>query len=297
MISSFCKRFLPLTVLCYSLSGCFMVYTTRHLPVPKAPTLVRTVTPEDLVARLNERWKQMETLSATVEISATTLEAKKGEAQDYTSFPANILIRKPGMLRVLGRAPVVRTKVFDMASDGNSFTIYIPSKSKAYKGSNTLNKKSDDPMLNMRPGFFMDALVVRGLEPDDLYTVTTESETIEDPAKKHLFQVPEYTLSIMRHKEGSHQLTPVRVITFHREDLLPYEQDIYDAEGNLETHVSYANYQETGNGLYPTVVSIKRPIEGKQLVLTVDKVTVNMTLSDDQFSVKVPDGTEVKTLE
>ncbi|WP_420238018.1 hypothetical protein ACOBR2_20910 [Telmatobacter bradus] len=274
-----------------------MVYTTRHLPVPKQPTSVQTVTAEELVARLNERWKQMDTLSATVEVSATTLEAKKGEAKDYTTFPANILIRRPGMLRVYGRVPVVRTKMFDMASDGSNFTIYIPSKSKAYKGSNLLHKKSEDPMLNLRPGFFLDALVVRGLDPDDYYTVTTESETIEDPAKKHLFQVPEYTLSIMHHKEGSRQLTPVRVITFHREDLLPYEQDIYDAEGNLETHVSYAGYQDTGNGLYPTIVTIKRPIEGKQLVLSVDKVTVNMSLSDDQFTVKVPDGTDVQTLE
>jgi outer membrane lipoprotein-sorting protein len=297
MIFSLCKRLVPLSMLCCSLSGCFMVYTTRHLPVPKPPTSVQTVTAEELVARLNDRWKQMDTLSATVEISATTLEVKKGEAKDYTTFPANILIRKPGMLRVYGRAPVVRTKIFDMASDGNSFTIYIPSKSKAYKGLNVLKKKLEDPMLNLRPGFFLDALVVRGLEPDDYYTVTTESETIEDPAKKHLFQVPEYTLSIMRRKEGSRQLTPVRVITFHREDLLPYEQDIYDAEGNLETHVSYAGYQDTGNGLYPTIVTIKRPIEGKQVTLSVDKVTVNMSLSDDQFTVKVPDGTEVQTLE
>jgi hypothetical protein len=92
-------------------------------------------------------------------------------------------------------------------------------------------------------------------------------------------------------------MTPVRVITFHRDDLLPYEQDIYDADGTLETHVSYAGYQPSGSGLYPSVVTIRRPIEDKQIVLLVDKVTVNMTLSDDQFSVKVPEGTLIQNME
>jgi len=297
MMASFAKKLLPLSALCCCLSGCFFISTTRHLPVPKAPSLVQAVSAEELVNRLNERWRAMDTLSATVEIAATSIETKKGEAKDYTVFPANILIRKPGKLRILGRVPVVRTKMFDMASDGNRFTLYIPTKSIAYKGSTTLKKKSEDSLLNLRPDFFLDALVVRGLDADDLYSVTTDFETVEDAQKKHLFQVPEYTLSIMRRKEGSARLTPVRVITFHREDLLPYEQDIYDADGNLETHVSYAGYQESGSGLYPSIVSIKRPMDGKQMVLTVDKITLNNALTDDQFAVKFPTDTKVQELE
>jgi hypothetical protein len=60
---------------------------------------------------------------------------------------------------------------------------------------------------NLRPGFFLDAMVVRGLAPDDLYSVVTDSETVEDAARKHLFTVPEYILSISRRKPGSQQLT------------------------------------------------------------------------------------------
>ena len=37
----------------------------------------------------------------------------------------------------------------------------------------------------MRPGFFLDAMVVRGLEPDDFYSVTADTETVEDAARKH----------------------------------------------------------------------------------------------------------------
>ena len=46
-------------------------------------------------------------------------------------------------------------------------------------------------------------------------------------------------------------LTPRRMVTFHREDLLPYEQDLYDSEGNLETHVTYAGYREAGTDNVP----------------------------------------------
>ena len=38
----------------------------------------------------------------------------------------------------------------------------------AFKGSNAVKKKSANQLENLRPGFFLDAMVVRGLEPDDL---------------------------------------------------------------------------------------------------------------------------------
>ena len=283
--------------LCTGLSGCWVVSTTRHLPVPKAPTNVHTVSPDELVARLNQRWSSLRTLTVSVEVQATTLKTKEGVARDYTSFPANILLRTPRMLRVYGRYPVVHTEMFDMSSDGDSFTMYIPLQNKAYHGPAILHKKNDNPLLNMRPGFFIDALAVRGLDPTDLYAVTADTETVEDTTRKHLYSVPEYVLSITRPKPGTHQLIPVRVITFHRDDLLPYEQDIYDADGNLETHVSYQGYQDFDSGLYPSIVTIRRPLEEKQIILTVEKVTVNMVLSDDQFSAKVPSGTQIQNVE
>ncbi|MDR3792761.1 MAG: hypothetical protein P4L03_05195 [Terracidiphilus sp.] len=295
-LSSVAKLLAP-AVLCSGLSGCWVVSTTRHLPVPKAPTITQTLTPGELVAQLNQRWKNLQTLTATVEVQATSLKTKEGVARDYTTFPANILLRTPHMLRVYGRWPVVHTEMFDMSSDGKTFTMYDAYRGKAYRGPAILSKKNENALLNMRPGFFIDALAVRGLEPDDLYAVTAETDTLEDTKRKHLFTVPEYVVSITRLKPGTHQLIPVRVITIHRDDLLPYEQDIYDADGNLETSVSYAGYQDLGSGLYPTTVTIRRPLEEKQIVLTFDKVTVNMSLNDDQFAAKVPSGTQIQNVE
>ena len=279
------------------LSGCFVISTTRHLPVPKAPAITQTVTPDELVKQLNDRWNSMDSMTAKVEILTSVLKTKEGLAKDYTHVDGIIVMRKPEQLRLLGRAPVVGITLFDMASDGKKFTLYIPSKNIAYKGPATLKKKSDIQYENMRPGFFLDALAVRGLEADDFYSVTTDSETVEDTAKKHLFFVQEYILSITKHIPGSHRDQPVRVITFHREDMLPYEQDLYDCEGNLETHVTYRDYQDFGSGLYPSTVTIKRPLEDSQIVLLVEKVSKNVPVAEDQFVVNVPDGTTIKSLE
>jgi outer membrane lipoprotein-sorting protein len=280
------------------LSGC--VWTTRKLPVPRPPSIVQTVTPEELVAQLNQRWAALESLNASVEIQASVLKSKEGVAKDYTSIRGIILLLKPEMLRVYGRVPVIGTRAFDMVSDGKDFTLWIPSKNMAFKGANTVNKKAANPLENLRPGFFLDAIIVQGLEPDDLYSVVADSETVEDAARKHLFTVPEYILSISRHKLASNQLTPVRVITFHREDLLPYEQDLYDAEGNLETQVTYSAYQYFGGSKYPSTVVIKRPLEDIQVVLTIDKVVENPKnppLTRDEFVLKLTEGTQIQRLE
>ena len=279
------------------LSGCGFMWTTRKLPVPKAPALVQTVTPDELVSQVNQRWAALDSLNATVEIQASVLKRKEGTAKDYTTFRGHILMRKPEMLRVLGQVPVLGTRLFDMAGDGESFTVFIPSKNLAIKGPDTMSKKSANQLENLRPGFFRDAMMVRGLKPDDLYSVVADSETVEDTARKHLFLVPEYVLSISRPKPGTNQLTPVRVITFRRDDLMPAQQDIYDSEGNLETIVDYANYQDFDSVKYPSTIIIKLPLQDYQIVLTVESVKENMALTDDQFHFKIPDGTKIKNLE
>jgi hypothetical protein len=165
------------------------------------------------------------------------------------------------------------------------------------KGPNTLTKKSANDFENMRPAFFFDAMAVRGLTADELYSVTSDTETVEDPQKKHLLTKSEYVLSIMRTLKDSRQLTPVRVVTFDRSDLLPYQQDVYGADGNLETQVFYSNYSEFGDVKYPGTITIKRPQESYGIVLTVLTVTENQQLENSEFVVDIPGGTMVKNLE
>jgi len=290
-----CGAALALPIL---LAGCSLIPTTRHLPLPRPASNVKSATPQELVNEVNQRWDALNTLTATVEIQATEIKTSEG-VQTETSFPscrAQILMRKPKMLRVYGRVPVIGTELFDMASDGSRFTLYIKPKNLAIEGSNTVKDKDPNPLLNLRPDFFLDAITVRGLQPDEEFMVVHDTETIEDAAKKHLYTEPEYVLSVMRPKKGN-EITPVRVITFHRDDMLPYDQDVYDSDGNLETQVTYSNYTEFTAGRYPSRITIKRPKEGIQFVLTVDDVKENtMDLPDSQFQVKIPEDATIRQL-
>lgn len=280
------------------LSGCSLLPTTRKLPIPKAPTITQTVPPDELVAQLNQRWAALDTITAKIEIQLSVLKTKEGLTTDYTNFGGLIYIRKPEMLRVYGRLPVIGSEMFDMVGDGSNFTLYIPHYSKVYKGTYTVKKRSASLVESMRPGFFFDALVVRGVEPDDEYMVTADTITVEDAARKHLYSVPQYKLSVMRRKAGSHELEPRRVIYFHRDDLLPYEQDIYDGDGNLETQVTYGPYRTFDTNKYPSTITIMRPLDEFQIVITVDSLKQNQPLDEDGFQIKnIPPGTPVQNLE
>jgi hypothetical protein len=273
-------------------TGCSLFPTTRKLPVPKAPTITQTISPEDLVARLNKRWNSTNTLTAKVEFRASVTKSKEGIATDYPSVEGHILMRKPESLRVVGQ--LIGISVFDMASDGNCFNLSIPHEDKVIKGCGPATVKSKNTWENLRPGFFFDAMLVRGLESDDRYSVTSETNIVEDPAKKHLFSVPEYVLHVTRYKTGSQKELTERVVYFHRDDLLPSEQDIYDAGGTLETQVIYTNYQDFESGSFPATVMIKRLPEDIQIVLTVEDVHENQSLPDEQFVVPIPKGSKIQ---
>ena len=286
-----CAAALVLSVL---LSGCsYLIPTKRHLPVPKVPANVQMATPQELVDQINQRWDSLNTLTVVVEIYATQLQTSQGLEKDFPSCHGAIVLSKPKMLRVAGT--YFGVKIFDMASDGNRFTLVIPSKNTAIVGTNTVTEKSSNQLENLRPEFFLDAVAVRGLDPDNEYMVTSDSETVGDAANKHLFTEPEYVLSVMRRK-NDHENLPVRTITFHRDDMMPYDQYVYNSDGELETQIFYSNYTQFSAGKYPSKIIIKRPQEGIQIALSVERVNENVDLPPSEFEVKIPEGTTVKTL-
>jgi hypothetical protein len=274
-----------------SMTGCASWFVSkRKLPIPVAPPSVQTATADDLAARLNDQWAKFQSLTATVDIRASHLKAKEGEATDYPTFHANLLLRKPEMIRVLGHLPVLQTKMFDLASDGTRFTLVIFPKSIYFQDLNARKGNSPNWYENLRPGPLFDAMVVRGLDKDDLYSVISQTVTIEDTANKRLLAEPEYVLNIQRLKPNSQELYPVRVIHIHREDLMPYEQDLYDDKGSLETQVIYGPYKDFDGAKYPSTITLKRPQEEYQLIMTVQSFNANPPLTDDQFHEDIPEG-------
>ena len=95
---------------------------------------------------------------------------------------------------------------------------------------------------------------------------------------------------MVRRKAGSQELIPERVIHFDRTTLLPSGVDIYDEAGELQTQAVYGPYANFGDQRYPATITIRRPVEEYQIVLSIQQLTVDQPLADDQFEVKIPDG-------
>jgi hypothetical protein len=278
------------------LTGCLS--HTRSLQKPRLAGTVLNADAVQLVEAVNRRYDEVNSLTATVDFAASVGGAHAGKQTDFTSFHGYILFRKPQMLRVIGLVPVLRTNAFDLASNGQTFTLVIPHYNKAIEGSNAVTTRAANPFENLRPDVFLDSILIRSISPDWIVSLT-HSTKLEEQTKQ-LIETPQYDLTVLKpgNQSSSADLPqvdqPLRVIHFSRIDLLPIEQDIYNADGDLETQVIYGPYQDFNGTQFPATITINRLLDEYKITLMVEKVTLNQPLADDQFENKVPAGYKVE---
>jgi hypothetical protein len=281
------------------LSGCLYHTHKVEKTTLAGPALDASVA--QLVNGVNDRYAAINSLTATVDFQATTGGARQGKQTDITPFHGYILLRKPAMLRVLALLPVVRTHAFDLASDGKTFKLVIPPKSRAIVGRNTVSKPSTNSLENLRPDIFLDSVLVKAVEPDRLVYLTSTSEIRRQDKK--LMEIPEYDLHIGEEEPPADThlqvkvIKPTRVIRFSRLTLLPSGQDIYGDDGGVETHVTYGPYRQFGSAHMPSSIVIERPRESYRITITVQKVLINQPLPDKQFELQIPSDYKVQTLQ
>jgi outer membrane lipoprotein-sorting protein len=278
-----------------ALTGCFV--HVRRVPRARMPKTILTSNAEQLSSLINERYSQIHAMSAQVSFQLTEGGIMKGKEKTYASFSGYVLMRKPGDIRVIGFLPVIHSQAFDMASDGKTFTMIVPPKNKAFEGPNKVTEQSKKPLENLRPYIFFDSLLIQSIAPDDLVTLTADTKTIITPKKKHIDILPEYLLTILRRKsKDSNVLVPERVIHFDRSTLEPYEEDIYDPQGSVETEATFGPLKTFDGIEFPSSITIKRPLQEYQILVTFQNIHFNLHLTDDQFHVKIPHGMTVEKL-
>lgn len=286
---------LALLCLLPGLSGC--VRRTHTVMKTQPPPQVLSSTLAQLVEATTHRYDSIQTLVATVYIVASTGGGQQGKVVTYTSFPGHILLRKPEDLRVLLLVPVAHVTALDMATDGKTFTLVIPSKNRAITGSNEVTTPSKNPLENLRPQVFTDSMLIRSAGPGEEVSMVSDSHVYQpDPSKKLLIDEPEYDLGIYRHGDTPGELKTLRVIHVGRATLLPFQQDIYDNTGRLVTVAKYEKYQMFGTTQFPSIITIQRPLDQLELKVTISKLTVNETLENDQFQVTIPPNAQVQHL-
>ena len=185
----------------------------------------------------------------------------------------------------------------DMVSNGKNFELASPIKSKFYVGSNQQPvKPSPQPLENLRPQHISDALLLKPIEEGkEIAVLETTTEVVKDPKTHKDVEQLAYTVLVVDKDSTGHYLS--RRIVFSRTDLLPHEQSIYDRQGRLVTFVRYENFSEYSGISLPAIVSIQRPIEGYGITISMVKLDVNVPLTDEQFVLTQPPGSQVINLD
>jgi hypothetical protein len=242
---------------------------------------------DDLLAKIRRQQEAIQTLDGTVEIEPSVRSAQKAEIVHYRDVRAFLLVRKPGFLRMIGQYPVVRNTAFDLASDGEHFGLYIPSKNRFITGNSRGGRRRESALENLRPQHILDALLWRAPEPD------REEAALEVATEG---QKSYYVVHVLRRLEAGHLLL-ARKLWFERVGLTLERLQVFDEQGEVATDARYSDYAEFSEISYPQQIVLDRPQDDYGLILTVSQLRFNQPLGDDKFELERPAGAELIDLE
>src|SRR5262249_45346076 len=133
-------------------------------------------------------------------------------------------------IRMIGQAPVIGKTVFDMARDGETFRVSIPTKNKFIVGSTAMTRTSEKPIENLRPQHLVDAL---------LWPVVRKAEAVLFEEFNDANSLS-FVLTVLR---GGYQTEILRKIWFDRADLQVSRIQTYGPRGTLLSDARFADWR------------------------------------------------------
>jgi hypothetical protein len=266
---------------------------TGHTVVSQRP-VAKDATREELLEAYNLIARGTKTLNATVEMKPIAGSQYSGVIDEYHEVKAFLLATRPALIRVIGQAPVIGTTVFDMASDGETFRVLIPSKKKFLVGPVAVERISSKPIENLRPQHLLDALLWPEIHKAESVTL----REFNDENARY------YILTVLR---GGYQVEVLREIWFDRSTLQVARLQNFGPKGLLLSDVRVADWQPADNApgpngvatpsnatpSFPRTIRIERPHDDYKLDLQVTKVTVNEEIPAERFKLEQPAGMEL----
>jgi outer membrane lipoprotein-sorting protein len=272
---------------------------TRAVEKHRRADVVLSAPLDQLLQRVDDQYNSIQSMTAFVQVSTSTGGSLQGEVKESINFGGFIIIGKPEQIRVILKLPLLGSDALDMVSDGKTFKMLIRPKSCAIVGSDTVTNSAQKGLYSLRPAVILDSMLIHGLEPDQIVSRTQDTRIIENPRKKKdLIEEPDYDLQFLSQPKGQVART-LHVIHVSRANLLPYRQDIYDADGQIVTQAFYSEYQKFGDIDFPTKIVIQRPLDELGLTISVTKgTTFNQKLDDEAFDLgPIPEGYAIQNMD
>ena len=251
-----------------------------------APPL--SATRDELNDRIARMYNAINSFQATVDMTASKGSVYKGQITEYKDVRAFVFFRKPADIRILAQAPVIRTQLFDMVSNGSDFRLLYTPGSLFVEGENSAPTTSNSPMENLRPGAFLSSMLVRPADPATegpaLMDLTDEDNTL-------------YMLTFMR-KGPNGEVLPqfARSVWFDRLDLSIVRQIVYDDDGAIISDTHYAKWQPYDGVQFPAHIGLNRWKDGYGVVMDMVEMKMNPSLTDDKFVLTQPEGSKLKVI-
>jgi hypothetical protein len=270
--------------------GCGHVKTTRNLPAAQK-VVVKDATGDELIEKYNSVAQEVQSVNATVQLKATTGSQYSGVIEDYHEVKAFLLAARPAYIRVIGQAPVIGKTIFDMASDGETFRVSIPSKNKFLMGAVAVERSSSKPIENLRPQHLLDAILWSEIRKPETVLI----EEFNDETARY------YILTVLR---GGYQTEILRKVWFNRVDLQVSRMEAFGPKGTLLSDIFYSDWEpvgaeqsptgQPGNAAgFPRTIRIDRPHDDYRLDLQITKLSLNEQLPPDRFKLEQPPGSEL----
>lgn len=262
--------------------GCAV--SRKKVAVPATTQPAQTATKADLIALYNREASAVQTLNAAVRMSPTVGSALSGVIEQYHEVNGYILAARPASIRVIGQAPVVAKDVFDMASNGQTFHIYIPSQNKFIVGPTNLRRTASKPIENLRPQHLFDALI--------WLPISQGENVLFEEADALPFRY--YVLTLATSGEQGWELD--RKIWFDRATLQIARIQIYGPGGELVSDIRTSDWQPVGSVNYPKDILLARPADEYQLDIRITQLSLNQPIAGNKFQLAQPSGTELVQL-
>jgi hypothetical protein len=277
---------------CGCRTGSGVTKSTRY--DPNARPVVKDATREELLEHYNQIARNLKTVNATVELKPTAGSKYSGVIDEYHEVKAFVLAAREAEIRVIGQAPVVGTTVFDMASDGETFSVSVPSKHKFLVGPVAVERSSTKPIENLRPQHLVDALLWQEVRKEEAVLF----EEFNDENGRF------YVLTVLR---GGYQTEILRKIWFDRASLEVARLQSFGPKGILLSDIRLSDWQPLAplgaqspsavpsNGVpsFARAIQINRPHDDYTLNLQVAKITVNEEIPAERFKLEQPPGSEL----
>ncbi len=240
---------------------------------------------EDLIGRVRRIYTAINSFQTTVEMTPSIGSVYKGSINEIPDVKAFILYRKPADIRIQAQTPVVRTQAFDMVSNGADFHLFINSKNIFYEGANDAPATSKNQFENLRPKAFLSSMLVRPPDGDESPVLTDQTDSENALYMLHLI-----------HKMESGDLRPSRMIWFDRVDLTIVRQMVFNEGGDIVSDTRYNKWQNYNGVAFPAHMDITRPLDGYGVVIDIDQMQMNKPLTDEQFSLARPEGSQLQVI-